>query len=311
MCPACESNIKLRLKTTPQRVALVRKSLCSRKASTPRRVVKSTLRVGSSDRVPREEDLTDAPSRPRGKGRVWDSWARGAAWPETRGLPAAGRAAGHSPRRRLCTAGARGTPVSRPPWSQGPGGWARCARPPSGLAEATREGGRAGGRAVGGLTRGRLTASTRGPQDPSGCDRKAEGRAVRCRPPCCGRVPPAGLRAPQRAGIRPRHEPITVSSRPSPRGPANPSPRSPTARPRRQVSARLRPARPRARRRGGRSFPQGGAAAVGEERSGPRPSQMGWESVPSKCPPHSEECCSIQSVGEVITKQEEFSLNSC
>lgn len=41
---------------------------------------------------------------------------------------------------------------------------------------------------MGGLTRGRLTASTRGPQDPSGCDRKAEGRAVRCRPPWDNKV---------------------------------------------------------------------------------------------------------------------------
>lgn len=145
------------------------------------------------------------------------------------------------------------------------GGCGAPGRPP-GLAEATREGGRADGR----LTRGGLTASTRGLQGPGGCDRKADGRAVRCRPPCCGRLPPAGLRAPQTAGIRPRLEPITVSSRPNPRATANPSPRSPTARPRRrQVSARLRPARPRARRRGGRGLPRGGAAAEGKaERSG-------------------------------------------
>lgn len=105
-----------------------------------------------------------------------------------------------SPRRRLCTVGARGTPASRPPWSQGPGGWARregqrCARPAPGLAEATRE----GGRADGGLTRGGLTASTREPRCPGGCNRKAKGKVTRCRPPCCGRLPPqvfAPLRQP-------------------------------------------------------------------------------------------------------------------
>lgn len=228
---------------------------------------------------------------PKEKGKSLDSRARGAARPETPGLPATGRVGGYSPRRRLCTAGARGTPISRPPWSQGPGGWARCARPSLGLAEATRE----GGREEGGLTRGGLTASSCGPQGPGGCDRKAESRAVRCRPPCCGRLPPAGLRAPQTAGIRPRHEPITVSSRPSPRATANPSPRSPTARPRRrQVSARLRPAGPRARRRGGRGLSRGGAVAEGrEERSGrrqsavrpARPSPWDGMGVRSKCPP--------------------------
>lgn len=78
-------------------------------------------------------------------------------------------------------------------------------------------------------------------------------------------TPSAGLRAPQTAGIRPRHEPITVSSRPHPRATANPSPRSPTARPRRrQVSACLRPARPRARRRGGRGLLRGGAGPRSE-----------------------------------------------
>lgn len=124
---------------------------------------------------------------PKEKGKSLDSRARGAARPETPRLPATGRVGGHSPRRRLCTAGARGTPISRPPWSQGPGGWARCARPSLGLAEATRE----GGREEGGLTRGGLTASSCGPQGPGGCDRKAESRAVRCQPPCCGRLPPS------------------------------------------------------------------------------------------------------------------------
>lgn len=152
-----------------------------------------------------------------------------------------------------------------------------------------------GRRAGGGRADARLTASSCGPQGPGGCDRKAESRAVRCRPPCCGRLPPAGLRAPQTAGIRPRHEPITVSSRPSPRATANPSPRSPTARPRRrQVSARLRPAGPRARRRGGRGLSRGGAVAEGrEERSGrrqsavrpARPSPWDGMGVRSKCPP--------------------------
>lgn len=131
---------------------------------------------------------------------------------------------------------------------------------------APRAGGGGEGRREGGLTRGGLTASTRRPRGPGSCNRKAEGRTGHRRPPCCGRLPPAGLRAPQTAGIRPRHEPITVSSRPHPRATANPSPRSPTARPRRrQVSARLRPARPRARRRGGRGLLRGGAAAGGRE----------------------------------------------
>lgn len=201
---------------------------------------------------------------PEERESVYDGWARVAARPESQGGL---RRGGHSPRRRLCTVGARGTPASRPPWSQGPGGWARregrrCARPPPGPAEAARE----GGRADGGRTRGGLTANTGGPRGPGGCGRKAEGRATRGGPPCCGRLPPAGLGAPQTAGIRPRHEPITVSSRPHPRATANRSPRSPRARPRRrQVSARLRPARPRARRRGGRGLPRGGAAAGGRE----------------------------------------------
>lgn len=116
--------------------------------------------------------------------------------------------------------------------------------------------------------------------------------------------PSAGLRAPQTAGIRPRHEPITVSSRPHPRATANPSPRSPTARPRRrQVSACLRPARPRARRRGGRGLLRGGAGPQPEEeRGGPgrrpsavRPARL---TFPEE---HSEGRLPAQFVREVIT----------
>lgn len=94
---------------------------------------------------PGSQERRTSLSLPKGKGRVWNSWAGGAARSETRGLPAAGRAGRHSPRRRLCTAGARGTPVSRPPWSQGPGGWARRTRPPPPPGGRGDKGRRAGG----------------------------------------------------------------------------------------------------------------------------------------------------------------------
>lgn len=288
MRPACEPNIKLRLKTTPQRVALAKMSLCSRKTSTPRRVVRV---LSGAAPPPRSQERRTSLTLPKGKGKSLGQLGQRRC---SAGDP--GAACDRAGRRALTSAsslhcGSEGNSNFTSSMVPGPRrvGAVRPAAPRAGRGDKGRRAG--GGREEGGLTRGGLTASTCGPQGPGGCDRKAKSRAVRCWPPCCGRLPPAGLRAPQTAGIRPRHEPITVSSRPSPRATANPSPRSPTARPRRrQVSARLRPAGPRARRRGGRGLPRGGAAAEGrEERSGrrqsavrpARPSQMGWESLQS------------------------------
>lgn len=66
MRPACEPNIKLRLKTTPQRVALAKMSLCSRKTSTPRRVVRV---LSGAAPPPRSQERRTSLTLPKGKGK--------------------------------------------------------------------------------------------------------------------------------------------------------------------------------------------------------------------------------------------------
>lgn len=115
------------------------------------------------------------------------------------------------------------------------------------------------------LTRGGLTTSTRGPRCPGGCNRKAEGKVTRCRPPCCGRLPPQVF-APQR---QPGSGPGT-NPKPSPPAPTHAPQPIPAHARRRPAPARCQrasapPVRKRADAGGGASC---GAGPWPEERRG-------------------------------------------